>query len=59
MSNNSADDVSNDIKLLKTFKGMGSDGIPSFIIRGCSQILVLLFVYIYINLTTQIFPPPS
>ena len=56
MSTTSAGDVSADIKLLRSFKIMGSDGIPSFIIKGCAKIFVLLFVYIFnIILTTHIF----
>jgi len=56
MSITSIDNISADTKLFKTFKGMGSDGIPSFIIKGCSKIYVLLFVYIFnISLTIHIF----
>lgn len=59
MSPISADEVCVAIKSLKPFKGMGADGIPSFIIKGCSRTSVPLLVYIFnISLTSQIFLSP-
>jgi len=53
----SADKVSTAIKHLKSSKGMGCSGIPSFIMKGFSHVFVLLFVHIFnTSLTSQMFP---
>jgi len=57
MSTISADEVSTAIKHLKLSTGLGPDGISSFLINGCSQILIPLLVHIFtISFTSQIFP---
>ena len=56
MSITSTDNIRADIKLFKTFKAVGTDGIPFFIIKGCSKIFVRLFAYIFnTSLTIHIF----
>jgi hypothetical protein len=53
----SAAEVSRAIKRLIPSKCVGLDGIPSFIIKGCSDIFILLLTYIFnLSLTSVTFP---
>lgn len=44
-------------KRLKPSKGVGADGLPSFIIKGCYHILIPLLTYIFnLSTTSETFP---
>jgi hypothetical protein len=52
----SAAEASRAIKRLRPSKCVGLDGIPSFIIKGCSDIFLLLLTYIFhLNATSGTF----
>lgn len=51
------DDVSLAIKKLKPNKSKGTDGIPNFIIKGCSNILIPVLTFIFnLSLLTGTYP---
>ena len=53
----SASDVQNAIKRLRPTKSVGLDGIPSFIIKGCSEIFVPVLKFIFnLSLSQNVFP---
>jgi arginine decarboxylase-like protein len=50
-------DVHNAIKRLRPTKSVGLDGIPSFIIKGCSNIFVPVFKFMFnLSLFQNVFP---
>ncbi|PNF19791.1 hypothetical protein B7P43_G14658 [Cryptotermes secundus] len=50
-------DVQNAIKRLRPTKSVGTDGIPNFVIKGCSEILVPVLRYIFnLSLSQNSFP---
>jgi hypothetical protein len=50
-------DVRKAIRRLKPSESVGLDGIPGFIIKGCTDIFVLLLKYIFnLSLSQQLFP---
>jgi hypothetical protein len=50
-------DVRKAIRWLKPSKSAGLDGIPGFIIKGCTDIFVPLLKYIFnLSLSQQLFP---
>jgi hypothetical protein len=53
----SSSDVQNAIKLLRPSKSVGLDGIPSFVIKSCSEIFVPVLRFIFnLSLSQNTFP---
>lgn len=53
----SASEVQNAIKRLRPTKSVGLDGIPSFIIKGCAEILIPVLQFIFnLSLSQNVFP---
>jgi hypothetical protein len=53
----SAAEVSKAIERLKPSKCVGLDGIPSFIIKGCSDVFIPLLTYIFnLSVSSETFP---
>jgi hypothetical protein len=51
------DDVSKAIKRLRSTKSVGLDGIPSFVVKGCSEIVAHLLTFIFnLSFYMQTFP---
>jgi hypothetical protein len=46
------------LKCLRPSKGVGLDGIPSFVIKGCSEIFIPVLKHTFnLSLSQQYFPP--